>query len=350
MWTVRADGDDERRLARGDHPDWSPDGSRIAFDRDGEVLTARWGYAGALKHAGEGTDPAYAPDGRLAVVRDGAIVVGGRVAVAEGMSPDWSADGRLAWVRDGVIYVAGRRFHRGWQPALPPPLHVRELLPDFDQRAPTGLVIAGGPGRWLLGFTSLVDNLGPGSSILAGIRSPGATRMAGTQHVRLANGATRTYRKVAQLRYTNSPPHHHWHLMRFDSFELRALDGRTVVRDRKSGFCLADHWGAAPGSYPGRHPVFLGDCEQYHPDATQVTMGTSPGFTDRYPAFFHGQNVDVTGVPAGVYDLTHRVNAAMQLHELRYENDAASVRLRLTWRNGTPSVRVLRSCQASARC
>jgi hypothetical protein len=138
--------------------------------------------------------------------------------------------------------------------------------------------------------------------------------------------------------------------MRFDSFELRALDGRTVVRDRKSGFCLADHWGAAPGSDPGRHPVFLGDCEQYHPDATQVTMGTSPGFTDRYPAFFHGQNVDVTGVPAGVYDLTHRVNAAMQLHELRSENDAASVRLRLTWRNGTPSVRVLRSCQASARC
>jgi hypothetical protein len=65
--------------------------------------------------------------------------------------------------------------------------------------------------------------------------------------------------------------------MRFDSFELRALDGRTVVRDRKSGFCLADHWGAAPGSDPGRHPVFLGDCEQYHPDATQVTMGTSPG-------------------------------------------------------------------------
>jgi hypothetical protein len=79
-------------------------------------------------------------------------------------------------------------------------------------------------------------------------------------------------------------------------------------------------------------------------------MGTSPGFTDRYPAFFHGQHVDVTGVPAGVYDLTHRVNAAMQLHELRSENDAASVRLRLTWRNGTPSVRVLRSCQASARC
>jgi hypothetical protein len=253
-------------------------------------------------------------------------------------------------VRDGAIYIAGRRYRRGFQPAWRPALRVRELLPDFDQRAPSGLVVAGGPGRWLLGFTSLVDNLGPGSSVLVGVRAPGQPRMNGTQRVVLENGAVRTYPDVAQFRYTNSPPHHHWHLMRFDSFELRTLDGRTLVRDRKSGFCLADHWGAAPGHYPGRHPVFLGDCDQFHPEATRVRMGTSPGYTDRYPAFFHGQNIAITGVPAGVYDLTHRVNAAMQLHELRYENDAASVRLRLSWHEGVPHVRVLRTCQATPTC
>jgi len=92
VWTVRADGEDERRLARGAHPDWSPDGSRIAFDRNGEVLTSLWWYAGVLRHAGSGTDPSYAPDGRLAVVRDGTIVAGGR-AIAEGESPDWSPTG-----------------------------------------------------------------------------------------------------------------------------------------------------------------------------------------------------------------------------------------------------------------
>ena len=349
VWTVRADGLDERQLARGAHPDWSPDGSRLAFDRDGETYTARWWYGGAQKDAGLGTDPAYAPDGRLAVVRDDQIYVGG-IAVATGTSPDWSPGGRLAWVRDGVIYVAGKRYHRGAQPAWHPALRSRELLPDFDQRAPSGLVIAGAPGGWRLGFTSLVDNLGPGSSLLVGVRPPGASRMIGTQRVRLANGNTRVYRDVAEFRYTNSPPHHHWHLMRFDSFELRTLDGRTRVRDRKSGFCLADHWGAAPGSYPGRHPVFLGDCEQFHPEARAVTMGTSPGYTDRYPAFFHGQNIDITQAPAGIYDLAHRVNAGLRLHELRYDNDAASVRIRLTWRNGTPTVQVLRTCQSSATC
>ena len=146
-----------------------------------------------------------------------------------------------------------------------------------------GLTIAGGSGKWLLGFTSLVDNLGLGSSVLVGVRPPGASRMIGTQRVRLANGKTRVYEGVAEFRYTNSPPHHHWHLMRFDSFELRTLDGRTLVRDRKSGFCLADHWGAAPGFYPGRHPVFLGDCEQFHPEATRGDDGHVAGLHRSLP-------------------------------------------------------------------
>ena len=55
-------------------------------------------------------------------------------------------------------------------------------------------------------------------------------------------------------------------------------------------------------------------------------------------------------MPAGVYDLVHRVNAGLALHELRYENDAASVRLRLTWRKGVPSVVVLRRCDALPTC
>ena len=174
--------------------------------------------------------------------------------------------------------------------------------------------------------------------------------MTGTQRVLLANGKSRTYRDVAQIRYTNSPPHHHWHLMRFDSFELRTLDGRTLVRDRKSGFCLADHWGTAPGHWPNRKPHFLGDCEQYHPEATHVLMGTTPGFTDRYPAFFHGQNIAVTGVPARHLRPRPPRERVDALARTALRQRHASVRIRLRWVAGAPKVTVLRSCTATATC
>jgi Lysyl oxidase/WD40-like Beta Propeller Repeat len=347
IWTVRADGLDLRRLAEGAHPAWSSDGNRIAFDRNDEIYSLQW-FGGDLRHVATGTQPAYSAAGTLAYVHaDGTIVAGPRT-IGVGEHPTWSpSGGQIAYESAGTLYVDGRALGKGFQPAWRPQPRVRELLPDLVQRPPTGLVVGGGGSDWILGFTSMVDNVGLGPSMIDGVRSPGQALMTATQHVRLSNGSWRTYPGVGRLRYTNSPPHHHWHLMKFDVFQLRSLDGTVLMSDRKSGFCLADHWGAAPGVWPGRHAVFLGDCEQYHPEATSVVMGTSLGYTDRYPAFFHGQNVGIERVPTGVYDLVHRTNPNLYLHELRYENDVASVRVRLQWTGGSPSVNVLRSCRAA---
>jgi len=348
VWTVRADGVGEQRVARGAHPAWKPDGARIAFDRDGTIYSVlRSG--GNVRAIGEGVDPAFAPDGRLAVSLGGAIHVGGRY-VADGYAPAWSPDGRrLAYVRDDTIYVDEGAVTPGHQPAWRPSVPSRELLPDFEMRAPTDLTLAHARGRWFVGFTSSVDNIGLGPAEIVGTRAAQAARMRAVQRVQLGGGGSRTYADAGVLRYTKSPPHFHWHLMKFVSFELRSLDGRVLVSDRKQGFCLADHYGTAPGSFV-RHAAYLGRCARGRPSSTYVLQGTSVGFTDRYPAFFHGQNVEITQVAPGDYVLVHRANPNLYLRELRYENDAASVRVRIGRRGGSPTVAVLRRCESSAQC
>ena len=133
VYTVRVDGLDERLLAAGANPAWTPDGDRIAFDRDLKIVSVRW-YGGDARVITDGEDPAYSPTGRLAVVQYGQVLVGGQI-VAEGGSPAWSPGGRLAYVRDNTIYVDEQPVHEGAQPAWRPAARVRELLPDFDQRA-----------------------------------------------------------------------------------------------------------------------------------------------------------------------------------------------------------------------
>jgi hypothetical protein len=93
-------------------------------------------------------------------------------------------------------------------------------------------------------------------------------------------------------------------------------------------------------------PRFLGNCGPGNVRLRTVDQGSSVGYTDRYPAHFHGQYVDVTRVPSGVYYLVHRANPSNLLRELSYRNNAASVRIQLT--RGT--VRVLRVCDGAERC
>ena len=126
----------------------------------------------------------------------------------------------------------------------------------------------------------------------------------------------------------------------------RASDFKLLVRDRKSGFCIADHYGIALGIRHGP-PRFLGNCGQFQRGLRSVEEGSSVGYTDRYPANFHGQNLDVTGLPAGLYWLVHRANSDFGLREPNYGNDTASLLVRITWPNGrraAPRVTPLRTC------
>src|SRR5262249_7746781 len=152
--------------------------------------------------------------------------------------------------------------------------------PDLAQRPPTDLTIMRSHGHWLLGFTSLVDNLGPGVLWIHAARPAGSPLMDAVQRIALAGGGVRTVPGVGFLRDTNAPPHFHGPLLGSDRFPLhRASDFRLVVRDHKSGFCLADHYGIAPGMRPA--PArFTSLCGQFQPQLRRLDEGTSVGWTD----------------------------------------------------------------------
>lgn len=103
---------------------------------------------------------------------------------------------------------------------------------------------------------------------------------------------------------------------------------------------------------PHGPPRFLGSCEQFESKARAVEEGSSVGYTDRYPAYFHGQSLDITHVPAGRYWLVHRANADFHLRERSYADNAASLLVRIAWPGGhgaAPTISTLRRC-TKERC
>ena len=392
IYVLRADGSAERRLVAGWEPAWSPGGRRIAFVLDDRlhVIRAKGGRSRQLTAApGRENAPAWSPNGRrIAFVSDASgfpdvYALELRSGSVRRLTADQASEASPSFTEDGqsVVYVSDRGGAKalwrvraaGGTPSRVGPVRssvdavVRpapsetELLPDLDERPPADLSVRtverGGRRHFLLGFDSATDNIGLGPVVITAHRSSRRSRvMQGAQVVRLAGGRRHTYPAVGVLRYVRSSDHSHWHVMGFQRYELRrAADYALLVRDRKSGFCLADHWAHAHGHFLNEPagPVFKGNCERGRPEALSVYQGTSVGYTDRYPSYFHGQNLDITGVPAGVYDLIHRANRSLLFRELRYENNAASLRIRISWPRGrarTPAIRIIRTCPSSDRC
>jgi hypothetical protein len=146
------------------------------------------------------------------------------------------------------------------------------------------------------------------------------------------------------MRYDVAPSHSHWHFHPFERYELWKPGGkRALARDHKQGFCFGD-----------RHPLEdarpahfrAGDCGLFKPRLFAVREGTSVGYVDIYPAEYHGQWIDITGIRAGRYVLVHRVNPEFALRERSYVNNEASVLIQLRG----DDVRVLKRCPGSANC
>lgn len=151
------------------------------------------------------------------------------------------------------------------------------------------------------------------------------------------------------VRYFSRPGHNQFHLARFERYELRNEADGAVARDTKAGFCLGDRAPARTGHGPAR---FTGPCGRGIRNALRLTVGISVGWADPYSADLDGQELDLTGLPAGLYTLVNRVNGDGTLRESSYGDNVAATRIRLAWPNGRsapPVVTPLAFCRAE-RC
>jgi TolB protein len=136
LWTVRTDGHGAGKIVGGsgweESPAWSPDGSRIAFEKSFYEAGDRFDFLTTIDvwtvapdgrdrrnvtRDGSASSPAWSPDGRaLAYARgDGIFVVrrdGSRrrhiVRRADPTTPAWSPDGgRIAFTAPGELWIVG---------------------------------------------------------------------------------------------------------------------------------------------------------------------------------------------------------------------------------------------------
>ncbi len=240
--------------------------------------------------------------------------------------------------------------------AAPAAAESADVLPDLEQVVPEDVSAEraweGTRPVFRLGFASAAANVGAGPLTLYGHRRKrGPKTMRVDQIVERTSGLPRTVRDVGEMSYVSHPDHDHWHLLGFERYEMRSAgEGAALVRrDHKTGFCLGDRFPVPEAPKLAGFseiPMHPGYCSLGKPNEISLFTGISVGYVDRYEAQLEGQFIDVTGLPRGRYVLTHRVNTGRRILESDHSNNAASVRLSLTWPRGESRAPVVRACAA----
>lgn len=204
------------------------------------------------------------------------------------------------------------------------------LCPNLRIGPPADLYVQHGRDRTLLRATSDVRSRGRGPIEVRGHRN-GWRTMRTTQRIYRVGGGHLEVRGGATLRFTNVGRYFgggYWKVHQLARFELRRAQpdgtlGAVVSVGPKLNYCLRDLERTRPGRHSPDRRHYPG-CNQ-NPFEDRVTLGTSVGWSDIYPADYDKQWIDVTGLH-GCFAFTMIVDPQNLLFESD-ENDNSSQRL-----------------------
>ena len=106
--------------------------------------------------------------------------------------------------------------------------------------------------------------------------------------------------------------HGHYHFKGFAAYALKDNAGAVVAQGRKVSFCLEDvrQWD------PASPKTSKFDCD---------SQGIQAGWSDIYDGGLPGQWIDITGIPAGDYQLEITINPEHIIDEADYTNNTTTV-------------------------
>jgi hypothetical protein len=204
------------------------------------------------------------------------------------------------------------------------------LCPNLRIGKPTEIYLDRRGDRTLLRATSDVKSRGRGPIELRG-RRDGWRTMRVNQRIHRVGGGRLVVPTHATLRFTEVGAYFgggYWKVHQLARFELRRVGpkrrlGRVVRRGPKLNYCLRDLERTRPGRRSPEARHYPGCNQDPYTDA--VTLGTSVGWSDIYPADYDKQWIPVGGL-RGCFAFTMTVDPRHLLDESN-ERDNTSRRL-----------------------
>jgi hypothetical protein len=216
------------------------------------------------------------------------------------------------------------------------------LCPDLRIAAPSDLYVdtAARPGRRLLRATNNLRSRGLGPIEIRG-RRISRRSMDVTQRIHRKGGGKLAIETTGRLDFYPVPgQYRYWKYRDAAAFELWSIGGlgqplRRVRVGPKLTYCLRDLERTRPGRRSPRRRVYPG-CSQ-EPNRRAVVLGTSVGWSDIYPATYHQNWINITGL-RGCFAFVHVADPKNHIRELDEGNNRATIYIRL------PSVKPIRRC------
>lgn len=241
--------------------------------------------------------------------------------------------GTLCRVLAAALAAAATAIVPGVSAPAPDPICAQPAYrcPDLVMASPYQLRADRRGARRVLRAANSIFSLGRGPLKLYGWRI-GKRTMRARQIIFTSHGSVTRSTRGGKIVWKAIPGQgHYWKFQDAARFELWTLgpNRRRVRVGPKVVYCFRDLRRTHPSSRSPRDRVNPG-CSQ-DSSRQRVTLGTSIGWADIYPATYHEQWIDVTGL-RGCFALWHIADPYNHIIESDEANNAASTIVRLPFK------------------